>query len=135
MITIAQYVGVHKSHPAWTPVMQTNALVLLSKVNPLLEYLATLGVISPKNPATGSNVSGVTYGGWRPPECPQGAPNSSHKLARGVDVFDPSNDVDDTLTDAILERFALYREHPSATNTWCHLTDRAPNSKRRSFYP
>jgi hypothetical protein len=109
---------------------------LLSKVNALLyEYQADTGHELPINPHTGTLISGVTEGGFRLPECPQGAPNSSHKEAKAVDIFDPNDDLDTWVTDEILTRYDLYREAPSETLSWCHLSTRSPKSGHRTFFP
>jgi hypothetical protein len=135
MITLDQYVGPHAKSPDWTPERRVNAVSLLAAVNSLIAELSDSGVVFQINPATKSQVSGQTFGGFRPQSCPQGAPNSSHKQGQGVDIYDPKNAIDDALTDSILEIHGLYREAPSATNHWCHLTTRAPGSKKRTFLP
>jgi hypothetical protein len=135
MITVADYVGPHIGSKDWTPVRAQSAAILLSRVNSLIDHLKEKGVKFPTNPKTSTLVSGSTFGGFRPQSCPQGAPNSSHKEGQGVDLYDPGNAIDTALTDAILASFDLYREHPSATNSWVHLTTRAPGSRRRSFIP
>jgi hypothetical protein len=113
-----------------------NAITMLGRVNPILRrYESSTGRILPISPKTNSQISGTTNGGFRLPDCTEGAPNSSHKQARGVDVYDPDNAIDDWLTDTILEQFGLFREHPDSTPTWCHLTDRAPASGHRTFKP
>jgi len=112
-----------------------SALVLCARVNLLLNSFRAAGFTTPTNPKTQCLVSGEKDGGWRPPECPVGAPNSAHKQGQAVDIFDPDGHLDDWLTDEVLARFDLYREHPSATRGWCHLTTRPPASGRRSFYP
>lgn len=113
-----------------------NALNLLSKVNPLLyEYTKHTGEEVEINKFTGNCISGLTEGGFRLPDCPQGALHSSHKEARAVDIYDPYNHIDDFITDEILERFGLYRESPDHTEHWCHLTTRAPSSGKRTFLP
>jgi len=113
------------------------AEMLLFSVNNLLADAAKNGVRLFLNPATGTFISGKTEGGFRLPDCCQGAQNSSHKEAKGVDVFDPNNELDDWLTrnPSKLVEFNLYREHQSATEKWCHLTTRAPKSGRRTFLP
>jgi hypothetical protein len=88
-----------------------------------------------ENPATGTYVSGQTYGGFRPQSCPIGAPNSSHKQGEGVDIYDPNNALDNWISDGILAKHDLFREAASATSGWVHLTSRAPKSGKRSFYP
>jgi hypothetical protein len=135
MITVQQYFMAYDGHKDITPAIYDNAQELLVKVNSLLEECIVNGWSPTENPATGSLISGQKNGGWRPPECPIGAPNSSHKQGRGVDVADADNTLDAVITDGMLEFHGLYREHPDDTVNWCHLTDRAPKSGRRTFKP
>lgn len=143
MITLVQYVGPHITSPDWTPARQAAAAKFLPAVNALLSEMEREGVKIPINPATGSQVSGKEFGGFRPQDCPQGAPDSSHKQGRGVDVFDPHNDLDKWLDqfegqdghNSKLFEYGLYREAPNATLGWLHLTDRAPHSGRNTFIP
>lgn len=111
------------------------AAKMLDKVNNLLESAEAHGVDLKINPATQTYISGKTYGGFRPQDCPIGAPNSAHKIARAVDVYDPQGELDRWITDARLAEFGLYREAVSATPSWCHLSDKAPRSGRRTFIP
>ena len=135
MILLQDYFGKWANHPDLTDARKTNAIILLDKVNLLLDEAARFDVELMINKKTGTHVSGVEYGGFRPQCCTQGAPNSSHKEGRGVDLYDPDNRLDKWITDKTLERHGLYREAALATPTWCHLTDRAPKSGRRSFLP
>ena len=135
MITVSQYFGPWLDHPDATHARVDAAEKLLSKVNALLVAAEHAGVVVPINPLTESQVTGVQYGGFRPQSCTQGAPQSSHKVGRGVDVYDPQNRLDAWLNDDILEAYELYREHPDSTERWVHLTDRAPGSGNRTFYP
>lgn len=135
MITSQQYFGPWLFHPDATPQRMVNAANMLDKVNGIIEELELMGVKFPINPATASNVAGQTYGGFRPQDCPQGAPNSSHKEGLAVDLYDPKNEIDKAITDQLLIAHELYREHPSATNGWCHLTTKSPKSGKRSFQP
>lgn len=135
MITVDQLFGKWADHPDATVERRANAANLLAKANPLLQCAADAGVPLPTNPHTGSLVSGEGLGGFRPQACTIGAPASAHKQGRAVDVYDPSGDLDEWLTDARLEQFGLYREAPASTRGWCHLTDRAPGSGRRTFQP
>ena len=135
MITIADYFKGYAGNPGITLEHEANAAALLEKVNDLLEYMVEQGWRASKNPSTGTMVSGQTDGGWRPQECTTGAPNSAHKQGRAVDVADRSGDLDVMLNDSTLEEFGLYREAPGSTNHWTHLTDRAPASGHRTFYP
>lgn len=133
MITVDEYFG--KWASLKTPQLVANAEGLLARVNPLLQLAVAGGLDIPINPATRSHISGQTLGGIRPLDCAQGSRRSSHKQGRGVDVYDPLNRLDAWITDEILDKFGLYREAPSATLGWCHLTDRAPPSGRRTFNP
>lgn len=135
MLTSSDYFRAYADHAEITPAIEANADKLLASVNALLEECVANGWVPRVNPATGTLISGQDNGGWRPPECPIGAPASSHKRGRGIDVADGDGALDSLLTDAMLETHGLYREHPDATAGWCHLTDRAPGSGRRTFKP
>ncbi len=136
MITVEQYFGPWKDSPDATLERRRNAMRLLESVNPLLEAYIADGHELKMNPATGTLVSGETLGGFRPQSCQIGAPSSAHKQARAVDVYDPDGHLDLWLNDETrLVQFGLYREHPDATRSWCHLTDRPPGSGRRTFMP
>ena len=135
MITPEQYFRAYADHAALTPEIHENAVELLRKVNALLEECVGNGWVPTANPVTETLVSGEKNGGWRPPECPVGAQSSSHKQGRGVDVADRDNSLDAMVHDVMLAEHGLYREHPDDTPHWCHLTDRAPGSGRRTFKP
>lgn len=144
MITIDQYLGKWADCPDLTDERVRNANELLPKVNNLLLAAMADGVDLPINPATKTLISGTEYGGFRPQSCPQGAPHSPHKDGKGVDIYDPHNALDawisqfdnaDGTRNEVLEKFGLYREAPEDTPRWCHLTDRAPASGRRTFLP
>ena len=132
MISMSDYFGIWYDHEDATEAVKTNAGLMLQCVNALLlQYPKTL----PYNPHTGSLVSGTTFGGFRPKNCPQGAANSSHKEGNGIDIYDPHNDLDAWITDDRLKNAWLYREDPSKTPGWLHLTTRAPGSGKRTFMP
>lgn len=134
-ITLADYFAGWAGHAQISTEHRANAEVLLVKVNALLLELATLYACTlDLNPKTGSLISGTRNGGWRPQDCPEGAPNSSHKQGRGVDIYDADGDLDATINDALLKKHGLYREHPAQTKSWLHLSDRAPPSGKRTFY-
>jgi hypothetical protein len=135
MITSQQYFGQFLYHPDATPDRMVNANELLDRVNRLIARLMEMGVVFKINPATKSEVSGQTFGGFRPKDCPQGADNSSHKTGQGVDIYDPLDAIDNAITDDLLIQYDLYRESPEDTVGWCHLTTRAPRSGNRSFKP
>lgn len=135
IITVDDYFLAYAGHPEITPTIRGSATALLDSVNALLDCAIEEGIVLHKNPATGTHVSGDKNGGWRPQACPIGAPSSSHKQGRGVDVADHNNELDAWINDQCLEDFGLYREHPAATVGWVHLTDRAPGSGNRTFMP
>lgn len=135
MITVADYFGPHADCEDATSEVRGTAARMLDRVNRLLQEAEANGVALEMNPATKTLVSGQTYGGFRPQSCTQGAPRSSHKEGRAVDVYDPSGALDRWISDLILEKHDLYREHPADTNGWCHLSDKAPGSGRRTFHP
>lgn len=137
MINLAQYVGVHKDSPDWTPERKLNAEKLLAAIVPLEAEMLLDGVVWKVNPKTGSQISGETLGGFRPQSCTIGAPKSSHKQGLAVDVYDPDGKIDEWImkNQQALVNYGLYIEHPDATKGWCHLTIKAPGSGRRVFYP
>ena len=92
------------------------------------------------NPKTKSQVSGETNGGFRPQDCPIGAPLSAHKNCQAVDIFDPVGKIDDWLNNSKVAREAIkeldmYFEDKSATVGWSHWQTRKTNSGRRFFLP
>ena len=134
MITLQDYF-VDKPHPTE---YNLNALTLLYRVNNLLAaYTTDTGLIIPNNPATGSQVSGSGDGGFRLPTSTTGSSKSAHKVAQAVDIADHGEHLDkwlDKYPDALI-KYDLYREEPSATINWCHLSTRKPLSARRTFKP
>ena len=137
MISLAEYVGVHAHSPDWTIERASNALKLLSACARLQTLMVADKIIFHVNPKTKSMVSGETYGGFRPQDCPIGAPHSSHKEGHGVDIFDPDGKIDAWLVNNAytLGSCGIYIEHPIKTPTWSHWQDIAPGSGHRIFYP
>lgn len=137
IITPDDYFGSYQSHPELKPEYRTNAEIFLPKVDQLIQRASEAGIKLVKNPSTGTHISGEKNGGWRPMSCPIGAPRSSHKIGRGVDIYDPDGELDNWIIDniGVLQELDLAIEHPAATRTWCHITDRLPPSGRRVFYP
>lgn len=134
-VSLDEYFGIYANHPDATPSKWSVAELFLDKVNDLLECMHDCGLTLHINPQTNSLISGTTNGGFRPLDCKVGAPNSSHKLGRGVDIADVGNHLDAWINDEILEKFGLYREHPDDTENWLHLSDKPPKSGRRTFKP
>jgi hypothetical protein len=137
MITIEQYFGKWIDHPDANETRKGNAKRLLIACELLTAMAAADGIAFPTNPATKSGVSGHRYGGFRPQDCPQGSPNSSHKEGMAVDLFDPLGNIDEWCLDNQdkLELCGIYIEHPDATKGWSHWSIRAPKSGRHIFYP
>lgn len=135
MITLDDYFKAHGGPNRFSREIVENAVDLLAKVNKLLEdALRSYKVDLETNPVTGTLISGRIDGGIRLPSSATGTSRSSHKEGRGIDVYDPDGDIDEWVTDEILAKHGIYREHPSQTKTWCHLTTRPPKSGKRTFY-
>ncbi len=136
-MTVEQYFGPWIKHPDATPKRKDNAARLMLAVARLEAHAVADGVVFRINPKTGSGVSGTQYGGFRPQDCPEGAPGSSHKDALAVDRYDPIGEIDAWCLRNldVLELCGIYIEHPSETCGWSHWTIRAPKSGRRVFFP
>ena len=140
IITIEDYFGPWKDHPDATEERKQNARLLLHACSALQYFAERYGVEFLDNPHTGNNVSGKTYGGFRPQDCPQGAPSSSHKQGQGVDRYDPEGLIDawcmnNSEVGGLLETCGICIEHPEATPGWAHWTTRRPRSGNRVFRP
>lgn len=143
MITIEQYAGTYINHRDFTADRRSNADHLLAKCAILEERMVADGVEFPDNPVTGSGVSGEKNGGFRPQDCPIGAPNSRHKEGKAVDRYDPRGKIDAWLMARpkingwpdVLVELDMAIEHPDQTNHWSHWQDGAPKSGNRVFHP
>ncbi len=140
MITLDHYFGPWKDHKDATEERRQNAILLLHACAALQYFAERDGVEFLDNPHTGNNVSGKTYGGFRPQDCPQGAPASSHKQGQGVDRYDPEGLIDawcmnNSEVGGLLETCGIYIENPDATPGWSHWTTRRPRSGNRVFRP
>lgn len=120
-----------------TPAQHDNIDRLVATANALIEVMVSDGVMFPVNPMTGSIVGGETLGGFRPQNCPIGAPNSAHKMGMAVDLYDPNNAIDKWLWNhrSTLNTSGLWFEHPDATPRWSHWSIRPPRSGARFFRP
>lgn len=141
MIGVAQYLAQHASDAApgeLTDGIRANATTTVLRVNVLLgDFAKETGLVR------------VLRSGWRPQgfnECfvhkdnlgnvlRGGAKKSTHITGEGVDVADNDGALDAWLTDERLAKYDLYREHPDATESWCHLQTRPPGSGHRTFHP
>jgi hypothetical protein len=140
MISKGQYLGLYSTSPDLTPARLANIDRLLIFVNRLMMIGIQEGVLFPINKKTGSQISGETYGGFRPQSCTEGALHSSHKEGQAVDLFDPAGNIDAWLqtskaAKSLYEQLGIYFEHPDSTPGWSHWTIRAPLSGNRFFRP
>lgn len=99
------------------------------------------------DPDTGSEISGARGGdgdgGFRAKGSKTGKPGGPHYDGRAGDRYDPGNRLDTWLDkfedgkggNRMLLKHGLYREHPSATDSWCHTQTKPTVSGRRTFYP
>jgi hypothetical protein len=132
-----QYFGKWLGHKDVTMPIIDNAKRLVDACNKLIAAMESTGLTFTINPITQSLVGGETLGGFRPQDCPIGAPQSAHKQGLAVDIYDPDNRIDNWIIghQKILNEFGLYFEHPTATPRWSHWSTRKPKSGRRIFYP
>ena len=137
MITLAEYFGRWVNHIDATEERKANARALLASCELLENRMLADGFAFPTNPATGSGVSGSKYGGFRPQDCPIGAPKSNHKIGLAVDRFDPLNQIDEWCMEHqdVMKECGIWLEHPSATDKWSHWQAVRPGSGNRVFYP
>ena len=137
MLTLTEYVGPHFDSDDWTPKRQENAEMLMEACAMLQTTMVAAGVRFPTNPATGSGISGQTFGGFRPQSCPQGAPDSAHKEGLAVDRYDPHGEIDAWLMkhEDVLAEHGIYIEHPDKTIHWSHWSIKPPRSGRHIFWP
>lgn len=141
MISIDHYFGKYgKTHPDVTPARYANAQRLLKAVNQLMMVGIQEGVIFPTNKATGSQVAGEENGGFRPQDCPIGAPSSAHKEGLAIDLYDPLGAIDSWLLSSdgakkCYTDLGIYFEAFTDTPGWTHWTLRKPLSGQRFFKP
>ena len=137
MITKAEYFGPHRGSSEITEELLGNVTDLLEAQAKLQGLAEVAGVHFPKNPKTGSGISGSTYGGWRQKACSIGAPGSAHKQGLAVDLFDPQEEIDTWCLANLdaLKACGIYIEHPKATPGWSHWSIKAPKSGNRVFLP
>ena len=135
MITVADVIGPWIKSPDLTAGRRKSIADLVPQVNALLALASAAGIPTYKHPATGNPVVGPKYGGFRPQSCPIGAPQSAHKVGMAVDIYDPTNALDEWITDDVLRECGLFREGGRWTPGWTHLTTRRPPSGNRTFIP
>ena len=121
IITVDEYYGAGQwlTHPDVTEEAMADSLVLIDKVNTVLQLAINDGVRLEVNPITGSYVSGKFHGlgGFRPRNATQGAELCNWCMTH----------------QNVLAAHGLYMEHPKDTPSWCHLTTRPPKSGKTVF--
>lgn len=137
MISLGHYAGPWSQSPDWTSERRMNAVALLNACHHLESLMRNEGVVFQTNHKTNSQVSGTNYGGFRPQDCPIGAPNSAHKEGMAVDIYDPNEDIDRWIlaNEWVLDRTNLYLEDPDKTVGWSHWQIRPTKSGKRIFLP
>ena len=130
MITVAEYVGPYVDSPDWNPETTAAAMIMLEKVNSLLDKYVEDGGLLVINPSTGTLISGEKNGGFRPQNCPIGAPRSKHKTGHGVDVYCPAPNRELSrwcyAHPEELESRGLCMEDARWTLGWAHFQDVPP---------
>ena len=137
-ITLEQYAGPYLHSVDLTLERRSNAIDLLAAVNACLAMAEADGVEIHVNPATGCHVGGNGHGGFRDQACTIGAPLSSHKVGRAVDVYDPHRELA-SWSLRNMERLQAAglngMENPQWTPTWCHWQTTLARSGRFVFIP
>ena len=141
IISIDDYYGEGQwlTHPDVTEEVMASSIVLLEKVNTVLQLAIDDRVKLKINPVTGVYVSGAFHGlgGFRPRNATQGASRSSHKEGKGIDIYDFAGDLDAWCMAHldILKGYGLCMEHPDETPHWCHLSSRPQPNGKTVFHP
>ena len=140
MISMKDYLGVYANSKDLTPERQANAQRLLKAVNSLIMQGMKDKILFLDNPRTKCQIAGEKNGGFRPQDCPIGAPNSAHKEGLAVDLYDPVGAIDRWLMDSPTamkkyEELGLYFEAPASTIGWSHWSLKRPPSGKRFFIP
>lgn len=127
-ITVEEYFAAYAGHPDITPERLANGEALIGKVDALLEAAALDGLVLAVNPYTDCLISGSGNGGFRPQACLIGAPKSTHKQGRGVDIYDPQRRLQAWCYrhPELMKELGLTMENGRWTPTWCHLQDTPP---------
>jgi hypothetical protein len=136
MIRIEENDYYHHGRDGITPEITSNAVVLLSRANKLLDCMVLDQVPLDTN-ARGTYVNS----GFRPAAVnagiPNAAPRSNHMKGLAIDLNDPEGALDDWCMAnlKVLEEIGLWLEHPGSTKGWCHIQAISPRSGNRVFYP
>lgn len=137
-ITVEQYFGKYIDHPDATPERKALAAMLLEIVNEALAAYEADGGVLRVNPHTGCYIGGDGNGGFRPHECPIGAPGSQHKKSGAIDIYDPKRELAawSVANESILRHLGIVgMEDPRWTPTWAHWQDVEVASGHFVFIP
>ena len=150
MFTLIDYVGRWAESPDWNEEREDNANVLIAACTKLQTIMESDGIIFKLNEYTGTtlhprtytSISGESYGGFRPQNCPIGAMHSSHKEGKAVDRYDPDGAIDAWIMahQGVLITCGIFIENPDKTPGWSHWGIKlnakdAPMSGRHVFWP
>jgi hypothetical protein len=137
LFTLEEYFAGYPNHPDITKEVKGNATKLITACTALSASVKLAGIQFKINPGTGTVLSGVKNGGFRPQSCTVGTPKSSHKQGLAVDIFDPHEDIDNWCMkhQNELQKYGIYMEDPKHTPHWSHWTIKSPASGKRVFIP
>lgn len=148
-ISKAQYLGNYAKSKDLTPIRLVNADRICAATNRVMAIGFREGLIFPNSPATKNQIS-TDDGGFRPQDCPAGAPFSKHKESLAVDIY---AGLDDKIGDWVIasmkdKKSELYKlaleldlafEHPKYTvgkiSRWLHIQIGTPKSGNRVYIP
>jgi hypothetical protein len=129
-ITEEQYFAGYPDHPEITEEIRENARTMLAKVNAQIAVMEAAGYTFETNahttsPHFGTLISGMGKGGWRPQDCPEGAPRSNHKRGKAVDLCDHVSGIDAYCDSngTAMRTAGLGREQTESTPNWSHWQD------------
>lgn len=130
MITIDQYFYDTRSHWGEEPTSEqlANASDLLERVSVLEEKLGLDFFMTSGHRCRKQSLHLIEKGY-------KAAINGKHESANAIDLADGKEELDNLLTDEILEQVGLYREDPQHTPGWCHVQNVPPHSQHRTFIP
>jgi len=137
-ITLEQYAGPYLASADFTLERRSSAIDLLAAVNAVLAMAEADGLVLNVNRSTGCLVGGNGHGGFRDQACAIGAPMSSHKVGRAVDVYDPHRELArwSLRNEERLQAAGIHgMENPQWTPTWCHWQTTLARSGRFVFIP
>ncbi len=140
-LTVGDVLGPYADHADATDTVCENLIELVRRANLVLDAMVADGCTPLRNPRNKTFVSGSANGGFRPQDCPMGAPRSKHKLGLAVDLVDPYRELAKWAVNNLgtLAEIGLWIEDPRWTPTWLHLQCVAPGNPpvetRRVFIP